>query len=125
MNKLWVGRVFGSLADGDMAGVLTLVNKTLPFDLESQWSDQEGRVSHIVITHGGISMSIYNIYGLNDDNKTFLQSLGSRLASDPSSNIEVGGDLNSVHIPTEDPRGVDASGTPKHALARDRVLPPS
>lgn len=78
MNKLWVALVFGSSAVGGKAGVFTLIKKHFPFDLKSQRSDTEGRISHIAIKHREISVSLYNIYGPNDDNKAFFSLIDWR-----------------------------------------------
>lgn len=105
-------------------GVLTLINKHFPFVLESQWAVTEGRNSHVVIRHGGETLSLYNIYGPNDDNKSFFQFVRSKLEGDSSCSVVQGGDLNSVHAPSEDHKGPGVSDPRTHFRTRDEVIPP-
>lgn len=124
MNKLLVGHVFGSLAVEGKVGVVMLIGKLFPFSLVSQWLNDERHISHIVINHGGEDISLYNVYGLNDNNITFFRSLSSKVLCDTSRNIIVGADMNSAYSVDEDRKSGGSSKTPKPPRTRDKMISP-
>lgn len=76
MCKLWVGHAYGSPAVNAKVEVDTLIHKNFPYTLVSSEHNSDGRVSHLIISHAGEELSLYNIYGPNAENKTIYQNLG-------------------------------------------------
>lgn len=124
MKKLWVGTVYGSPAQGNRAGVLTLIHKHFPHTLVSHDTDEEGRISHLVIDHYGERLNLFNVYGPNGENKEFFHELGVRVGCTRSENTLVGGDFNTVGHPSEERQAETSSERNTPSRSADRVLPP-
>lgn len=119
MRKFWVGEVIGSPAVEKKNGVLMLFHKNLSYSVKSVENDTEGRLTHAQVECPMGDLSIYNIYGPNSDNHRFFQHLRDRLLTDPTRNVILGGDLNTVMLPAEDRKRSQSC----RALATDGILP--
>lgn len=85
--------------------MVTLVHKNLACDVSKQSHDSEGRWSKPVLQIANQTLTIYNVYGPNGENKSFFNALGTLLQADPSTYKIVGGDFNEVLDRIEDRRG--------------------
>ena len=109
VRRRWPGHVFSASFSSHSRGVITLIHKSVPFQLIKVTEDKFGRY---IIVHCEIlsqKLNLVNLYGPNDDNPSFFRHLFLTLAELPGSYI-VGGDWNCVLQPEKDrSTGIDAS----------------
>ena len=101
LQKRWSGQILCAPYSNHARGVLILIHKSLPFQTTNVICDQYGRY---IIIQGNIStcgLNLVCIYGPNDDNPTFFQSLFLTLSTLQGMCI-IGGDFNCTLVPTKD-----------------------
>lgn len=80
MRKLWVGKTYGSAAVKGKAGVLILIHKNLPCDIESSTQDEEGHLLTVHLRVSSKDLVVTNVYAPNSPTKSLFQTVTSHLA---------------------------------------------
>ena len=93
-------KIFSSTFNSKQRGVSILINKNIPFKLNSSTTDPEGRFVIINISINQLTLTLVNVYGPNNDDPAFFHNLFSLLNN--SSNLIIAGDFNTVLIPSLD-----------------------
>lgn len=96
MNKLWVGEVRGSPAQGKKAGVLILFHKQLGATVERKIHDTEGRLIMLTIAIVQQKLTLTNIYTTNNQRKKTYQDIMGWLGGATMTVHLMGGDFNNV-----------------------------
>lgn len=117
IRRRWTGQVFSSSFSSSARGVITLIHKSIPFQLSKVVTDPAGRY---LIIQGSLlneCVCMVNLYGPNNDSPTFFENLFLILASMPGKLI-MAGDFNCAISPHLDrSTGVDTS----HSQSREKL----
>lgn len=121
MQRLCVGRVVGSSALHNRAGMLILLHEYHSYDILDHSHDTEGCRVRIQLQSVSDKISIFNLYGSNHDPRPIFCTLSSQFQDESSSHKIVGGDFNTVLHFAEDSRNyIGQHPTPR---LRDSSLP--
>lgn len=98
LTKRWPGQVHHASYQTHARGVITLIHRSIPFQVTKTIQDPFGR--YIIISGEILSQKInlINVYGPNEDNPSFFESLFLTVATLEGFNI-IGGDFNCVLEP--------------------------
>lgn len=111
IRKRWQGQVYSASFSTHARGVLILIHRTIPFQVESSILDPKGR---FIILQGSLlyeKLNLVNIYGPNIDDPFFFDDLFLTISTLPGNYI-IGGDFNVVLDPKKDKSaGSDTSHT--------------
>lgn len=76
LKRGWVDQIYGaSCSDGKKRGVAVLFSKSVPYSTEKIFEDKDGRYIMVIVTIGGIKMTILNVYGPNEDRPSFIKNV--------------------------------------------------
>lgn len=101
VRRRWPGQVYSASFSTNARGVITLIHKSLPFQVMKTLSDPTGRY---LIVQGSLfneKITLANLYGPNVDCPKFFENLFLLLASIPGKLI-IGGDFNCTISPSLD-----------------------
>ncbi len=101
LKKQWLGQVFFSSFTSQSRGVAILIDKNIPFQMESVDKDKSGRY---VILRGTIAMqrmTLVNIYRPEMEGADFIHNIFFKFAC-PITELIIGGDFNVVLDPVLD-----------------------
>ncbi len=101
LKKQWPGQVFFSSFTSQSRGVAILIDKNIPFQMESVDKDKSGRY---VILRGTIAMqrmTLVNIYRPEMEGADFIHNIFFKFAC-PITELIIGGDFNVVLDPVLD-----------------------
>ena len=95
LKREWVDQVYSaSYGRKKKRGVAILFNKSVYYNNEKIFQDDEGRYVMVIGTIGGIKITILNVYAPNEDCPYFIKKVATLLADKSEGIILVGGDLN-------------------------------
>lgn len=101
IQRRWQGQVFSCCYASNARGVMILVHKTVPFQVEKITKDSAGR---FIIVEGylfGDKINLINVYGPNDDSPSFFSNLFLSIAALRGQHI-MAGDINCTLDPGKD-----------------------
>ena len=106
----WGQNVFLSGSSRNSEGVCILLNNDFICNVIKHNDIITGRLQAIDIQYNDIDMTIINIYGPNNDEPTFFDSLNNYIIQNEENTFIIGGDFNTVLDPHLDKKTV----TKKH-----------
>ena len=98
----------------DARGVMILFNPSKNIDYETIYKDKEGRMLMVKITREEQSVLLVNIYGPNEDDPTFFESIFKQINNTDIMEYIIAGDFNVVMEPSMD-RSDNVCYSPKSA----------
>lgn len=97
LKREWVEQVYSaSCRGGKKRGVAILFNKSVYYNNEKIFQDEEGRFVMIIGTIGGTKITILNVYAPNEDCPYFFKKIAGLVADKGEGIILVGGDFNCI-----------------------------
>ena len=109
VRRRWPGQVYSASFSTCSRGVITLIHKSLPFQVRESLSDPNGRYLILQGSLFGENLSMVNLYGPNDDCPKFFENLFLLLATLPG-RLLIGGDFNCTISPHLDrSSGIDTT----------------
>lgn len=117
IQRRWQGRVFSCCYASNARGVMILVHKTIPLQVEKITKDPAGR---FIILQGvlfGGKVNLINVYGPNEDNPIFFRDLFLSISALTGQHI-LAGDMNCTLNPVKD-RSTGADST--HVKSRKLI----
>lgn len=93
VHRRWPGHVFSSCFSSHSRGVLVLIHKSVPFQVNNTILDTAGRYLVVQGTLLSKNITLLNVYGPNDDNPSLFENLFLLIATLPGT-ILIAGDLN-------------------------------
>lgn len=95
LKREWVDQVYSaSCGRKKKRGVAILFNKSVYYNNEKVFQDDEGRYVMVIGTIGGKKITILNIYAPNEDCPHFFKKIATLLADKSEGVIIMGGDFN-------------------------------
>lgn len=117
VRRRWPGQVFSSCFSSHSRGVLVLIHKSVPFQVDNTISDNAGRYLVVQGKLLGDNINLINVYGPNDDNPSFFENLFLLIATLSGTSL-IAGDFNCTIDPKLDrSSGVDTS----HSHSRKKL----
>lgn len=101
IQKRWPGQIYAACFNSHSRGVMILLNKSVPFHLNSKFIDPAGRYVILNGTINSILVNLVSVYAPNKDDPSFYQNLFLSLSTYPGQYV-IGGDLNCVLDPSVD-----------------------
>ncbi len=98
----WVGQLYYSSFSTKKRGVIILIHKNLPFQLQTSYSDKEGRTVIIKGVLYGEEVVIANIYAPNIYDEDYFAQVYNKIAQLDCNNVILGGDFNCYLNPDMD-----------------------
>lgn len=98
----WVGQLYYSSFSSKKRGVIILIHKNLPFQLQTSYSDKEGRTVIIKGLLYGEEVVIANIYAPNIYDEDYFAQVYNKIAYLDCNNVILGGDFNCYLNPDMD-----------------------
>lgn len=118
VGRRWPGQVFSASFSSHSRGVITLIHKSLPFQLIDITQDKFGRYLVIQCEILSVRLNLVNVYGTNKDDPAFFRHLFLSLAALPG-HLVIGGDFNrALQSELDRSTGIDTS----HPQARKELL---
>lgn len=97
LKREWVEQVYSaSSRGGKKRGVAILFSKSVYYNNEKIFQDEEGRFVMVIGTIGGTKITILNIYAPNEDCPNFFKKIAGLVADKGEGIILVGGDFNCI-----------------------------
>lgn len=121
LGKQWQGQIYYSSFTSQARGVVILLRKGIPFQLEHLERDKGGRY---VLVRGFLankSVTMLNVYGPNQDDADFFVNLFFKINCSPTELI-IGGDFNLVLDPNMDRSSSSSKPLSSAAKALKREL---
>lgn len=75
IHRRWQGQVSAACHTSNARGVMTLIHKSIPIQVQKVTKDTLGKYIVLQCTFLSEKIHLINIYGPNDDNPTFLNDL--------------------------------------------------
>ena len=117
VRRRWPGQVLASCFSSHSRGVMVLIHKSVPFQVNNVVVDTAGRYLVVQGTLLREDINLVNIYAPNDDNPSFFENLFLLIAS-LSGKVLMAGDFNC----TLDPRLDRSSGlVTSHSQSRKKI----
>ena len=117
LQRRWPGQVLASCFSSHSRGVMVLIHKSVPFQVNNTIVDTAGRYLVVQGTLLREDINLVNIYGPNDDNPSFFENLFLLITS-LSGKVLMAGDFNC----TLDPRLDRSSGlVTSHSQSRKKI----
>lgn len=117
VRRRWPGKVLASCFPSHSRGVMVLIHKSVPFQVNNTIYDKAGRFLVVQGIFLGENINLVNVYGPNDDNPSFFENLFLLLAT-LTGKIVLAGDLNCTLDPKLDrSSGIDTS----HSQTRKKI----
>lgn len=101
IRRRWQGQVFATCHASNARGVMTLIHKSVPIQVQKVTKDPLGRYIVLQCTIFSEKINLINVYGPNDDNPKFFNDLLLLTASLPGYYL-IAGDINCVLDPSKD-----------------------
>lgn len=109
IRRRWPGQVFSASHSSSARGVIILIHKSVPMQIQDVVEDPAGR---FLIIHGFLlheEISLINVYGPNGDDPAFYRNLFLKILTFPGKYI-MAGDFNCTLDPAKDrSSGVDVT----------------
>jgi exonuclease III len=93
---VWDGTLKFSSGTNNSRGVVTLISKEVEHEIVQEEKDEEGRWLILKLIIKGMSLTIVNYYGPNEDNPKHLRQLFQKLEEIDTEKIVLAGDYNLV-----------------------------
>lgn len=88
VSRWWLGQVYSASFSSNARGVITLIHKSLPFQVVKTLPDPAGRYLILQDSLFNENIKMVNLYGPNDDCPKFFEHLFLLLASLPGKLVE-------------------------------------
>jgi exonuclease III len=95
-KDVWKGRIIYSCGTNNSRGVVILVRENLEHEIIEEVSDEYGRWIIVTITLKGVTLTIANFYGPNDDDPSHIEKMITELHRIRPTKLVVAGDFNLV-----------------------------
>lgn len=109
VKRRWPGQVLSSPYSSNSRGVMIMIHKSIPYQIDKVINDPNGR---FLIVQGNLlstRLNLITVYGPNDDNANFYNNLFLRISDMPGKHI-IAGDFNCTMEPVKDrSSGIDNS----------------
>lgn len=116
VRRRWPGQVFAACHTSGARGVMTLIHKSIPIQVEKVIKDTAGRYIILQGVMFSEKINLINVYGPNDDNPSFYKYLFLLVANLPGQYF-IGGDMNCTLDSFKDrSTGIDNTHTKSRAV---------
>ena len=123
LKREWVDQVYSaSYKNGKKRGVAILFHKSVYFQKEELFQDDEGRIVMVVGKIDNTQITILNLYAPNEDHPQFFKKVASILADKAKGVLIVGGDYNCVTQGKQDRLPADTGPKMKKVLALQGMI---
>lgn len=95
IRRRWPGQVYSTSYASNARGVVTLIHKSVPFEVLKITPDKAGRYLILQGSITGVNMNLVNLYGPNADNPKFFEEVFLFL-SQMQGHFLIGGDFNTT-----------------------------
>ena len=118
----WGFKVEFSHGSSASAGVCVLFKPSASFEIIKVDRDTDGRILFLLLKINDMLLTVVNVYGPNNDNNDFFDSLHSLLAQNGEEPLIIGGDFNTVLDPNLDRYPNSIQNHPKCHLSLQNIL---